>query len=244
MTGVLCTSTDPDLRVLELMGPSGIGKTTIGRLAAARAPARVDFRLKPASGEDARGDEVWRVGEVLRAVRHDPRLARRVLWVALCHGRPLGRRLRKAVRLIQYPLDLERWRRSATARALVLDEGFLQKLWALVVESGRLRATSTLAKLLADHYGRSGVHGVLLDAGGDVVAERVFARTTRGRFSRESGPGLRDAYPRWVAQHRALVDMLPPGTVAGTIDTRAGAEAAAKELLRVVERSSAPGLPA
>jgi hypothetical protein len=228
-------------RVLELMGPSGIGKTTIGRLAAGHAPDGVEFRLKPASDADARGDEVWRLSDLLRAVWYDPRLARRVLWVAICHGRPFRRRLRKAVRLVHYPLDLERWRRATPGHTLVLDEGFLQKLWALVVESERLRATTTIEKLLADHYRRSGVRGVLLDAGETLVAERVFARTTRGRFSRDSGAALREAYPRWVAQHRTLVALLPDGTLADTVDTRAGAEAAARQLCRSVEQPPAPG---
>ena len=228
-------------QVLELMGPSGIGKTTIGRLAAGRAADGVEFRLKPASDADARGDEVWRLSDLVRAIWHDPRLARRALWVAICHGRPFLRRLRKAVRLMRYPLDLERWRRATAAHTLVLDEGFLQKLWALVVESERLRATATLEKLLADHYRRSGVRGVLLDAGETLVSERVFARTTRGRFSRDSGAALRDAYPRWVAQHGTLVALLPEGTLTDTVDTRSGAEAAAAQLCRIVEQPRTPG---
>jgi hypothetical protein len=222
------------------MGPSGIGKTTIGRLAAARVPADAEFRLKLASDADRRGDEVWRLRDVVRAMRRDPQLARRALWVALCHGPPVVRRLRKAVRLIQYPLELERWRAASTAHTLVIDEGFLQKLWALVVESRRLHARATLGNLLRSHYGRSGVHGVLLEAGDALVAERVFARTTRGRFSRDADPTLREAYVPWIGAHRTLVAMLPAGTVAATVDTRAGPESAAAELARIVAPSTAP----
>lgn len=149
---------------------------------------------------------------------HFPRIVLPVLAIAVLHGTPYRKRFRRARRLLGHFALLIQLRSIAESRIVVLDDGFLQRLWSLVIESSKLRGQGTIARLLAEYYTSIAPLAVELLISGDVTERRVFNRVSRGRFNRNSSAERRRRFPRWLEYHRELVTLLPPTAVQIKID--------------------------
>jgi hypothetical protein len=229
--------------LIELIGPPGSGKSTIARLldrhlSASRLPylssaelLRLDHRMGERSLKQmdvarrllALGGLLWRF----------PGLVTRVWLLALLHGPPLGRRLRRARRLLGHFMLLHRLRDVAGGRLVVLDEGLLQRLWSLNIESTGLRGEPLCRAVLAEYHAEIAPLAVSLEIADEEATTRVFNRQSKGRFNELAAPARRAAFDRWLGYHRRLVALLPQGAIVATIDTR-GEPAAVAERLAVV----------
>ena len=231
--------------IVQLLGLPGSGKT----LAAARALQILSDRgldcVGPAELDRYRsehGDRFLSRTGVLRRWYHfsalcwrHPGLVARVAWLTLLHGPFSRRRWRKARRALAMQLMITRLPGVFPGRVLILDEGFLQKLWSTLVESAALRGLSQIEALLAHCYGDGAAYCIQLEISDQLANERVFARASKGRFNRDAGESRRGDFNRWLAYHHALMARLPAGAIVASIDASASPEEVAQSLADAVE---------
>ncbi|MFM8356353.1 MAG: hypothetical protein ACKOBM_15835 [Gammaproteobacteria bacterium] len=235
--------------IIELVGPPGSGKT----LAAGRVIELLRARGLDVVGydeledhRDRQGDRrlnrlglaaCWRSLAPLRSAW--PHVVRQVLALIWLH-RAFGRkRLRKARRPLTHWAMARELAAAFPGRVIVLDDGFVQKLWSLLIGPTSLRGAPTLRALLAAYYADTGVRCVRLELPDALAESRAFDRQTRGRFHHDSGQRIRAQSGRWIPLHRDLVRLLPTATVLGSVAASAAPEVVALEVVRRLEAAIA-----
>ncbi|MGI9509487.1 MAG: hypothetical protein ACR2QJ_09085 [Geminicoccaceae bacterium] len=235
--------------LVELIGPAGIGKTTAARRAKQiLEDMGVDVlgfdqleRLESEIGIRSLNGRSWlargRIIAGLLARRPDITLS--ILLLSWLYGREEStglrrgrrRRTRRVLGHLRMALTL---RKTAADRVVLLDEGFTQVLWTLLIDSPSLRAKWLIRIVLRRYHQTIGQRGVRFIVDDEQVVQRVFARNTRGRFNRDSSDQQRRDFPRWLDYFRKIVDMLPAEFAVTTIDGSSRAEAVATELVQAV----------
>lgn len=229
---------------VELIGPPGCGKTTIARLLdewfAGSALPYVRSTELASLDSDIGEHYLKRIGFfgqvfcLAPLLWHHPRIAVGVLFLAATHGPPYRTRFQRARRILGHFLLMLRLRRLADERVIVLDDGFVQRLWSLLVESKSLHGERLVRIVLDQYYATLAPLGVNLEIADDVTTARVFGRNSRGRFNRESGEERRQAFSRWLGYHRRLVTLLPSKAIQASIDASGEPGEVADRLAAVV----------
>lgn len=230
--------------IIELVGPPGSGKTA----AAGRVIELLRVRGLDVVGydeleahRDARGDRhlnrlglmaCWRRLAPLRSAWPDT--VRQVLGLIWRHCALGRKRLRKARRPLTHWAMARELAAAFPGRVIVLDDGFVQKLWSLLMGPTSFRGAPLLRALFAAYYADTGVRCVRLELSDQLAESRAFDRQTRGRFHRDSGRKIRAQTARWIPLHRELVALLPHGVVLGSVDASASLEQVAHAILCAV----------
>lgn len=230
--------------IIELVGPPGSGKTVAARrvieLLRVRGLDVVGYDELEAH-RDAQGDRhlnrlglmaCWRRLAPLRLAWPDTvRQVLRLIWLHRALGR---KRLRKARRPLTHWAMSRDLAAAFPGRVIVLDDGFVQKLWSLLMGPTPFRGAPLLQALLAAYYADTGVRCIRLQLSDQLAESRAFERQTRGRFHRGAGRTIRAQTARWIPLHRELVALLPNGAVAGSVDASATPEQVANAILLVL----------
>lgn len=229
---------------VELIGPPGCGKTTITRLLDewfADGPLPYVTSTELASFDRDIGEHylerigfIGRVFSLAPLLWRQPRVTVGVLILAAMHGPPYRKRFRRARRVLGHFLLMLRLRKLAEQRVIVLDDGFVQRLWSLVVESEKLHGERIIRTVLAHYDAALAPLGVNLEIDDDATTARVFGRNSRGRFNRESGEERRRAFALWLGYHRRLVALLPSKAIQASIDASGEPREVADRLAAVV----------
>lgn len=237
--------------IVELIGLPGSGKTA----ATLRAIELLAARGVDVVGYDEferyrteRGDRhLNRCNPVTRFVRlgdlrrRHPDALRRVRALVLLHGALSPKRWRKARRPLTNLHMIEHLPATFAGRVLILDDGFLQKLWSMLVGNGELEGLEHVEALLAEYYAATGVRCIRLEVADDVALERVFGRDSKGRFNRDASERLRDRARRWFAEHHAIRERMPAGPLIARIDGAAPPETVAIAVADCIERVAREG---
>jgi hypothetical protein len=166
---------------------------------------------------------------------------RRVRALVLLQGALSPKRWRKARRPLTNLLMIEQLPVAFAGRVLVLDDGFLQKLWSMLVGKSAVEGLEHVEALLAEYYAATGVRCIQLQVPDDVALERVFGRDSKGRFNRNASDRLRDRSRRWFAEHHAISERMSVGPVIARIDGEAAPEAVATAVADCIERVARAG---
>jgi len=208
--------------LIELIGPSGIGKTTVLReLAATSVGQRADFLSYEDYVVQRRIDTDDKHGEepsILTLFWRYSRFVRSVMTLAFLHGPPVKRRLRKALRCISSLGIAREMRARYPNKLIVIDNGFTQTLWSLVVESEALRGKKQIATAMTCYYELINQQGIRLLVDDEQVKARVFSRESAGRFNRNAGEVERQAYTKWLEFFREIVALAPAGMIVAEVD--------------------------
>lgn len=229
---------------VELIGPPGCGKTTIAhlldkRFAGSTFPYVTSTELD--NFDNRIGERslkhiglLGRVFTLGPLLWHQPRIAMGVLVLAAMHGPPYWKRFRRSRRVLGHFLLMLRLRSLAEERIIVLDDGFVQRLWSLLVESKKLHGERIIGNVLARYYAALSPIGVNLEIDDDATTARVFARNSRGRFNRDSSEERRQAFASWLGFHRRLLALLPPEAIHASIDAGGEPQEVADRLAAVI----------
>jgi len=214
--------------IVELIGVPGSGKTEATLraldLLAARGINCVGYeeleRYRTERGDRYlnRCNLVARLFHFATLYRRYPAVVLRVRWLALRHGAIGRKRWRKARRPLANLLMALRLESEFPGRVVILDDGFLQKLWSMLIGAASLRGLAHVEALLAEYYAATGVRCIRLDIPDDLAVERAFARDSKGRFNRDAGAKIRTEFGAWLGHHRACMERMPRGAVVARID--------------------------
>ena len=229
--------------IVEIVGSPGLGKTTTAaRLDDLVVEPDVDLPLLSFSdyrkldreiGEAAIMRKWWFVRWWTLAPmcwRH-PRLVLSVAMLTLLHGRPFGRRVRKAQRLIAHAFFTEKLLVSYPDRICIHHDGFMQCLWSMVIDSRNLRGHEMIRSVIHDYYARVRPKMILLQVDDALAKSRVFGRISTGRFNRDSSPKQRAEFERWLDYYRELVSLLPKDLDMTRIDADAPPPVVAEQVM-------------
>lgn len=226
--------------LIELIGPSGIGKTTVLReLAATPVGQRADFLSyedyvvqRRAEADDKHGEEP----SILPLFWRHPRFVQAVMTLAFLHGPPVKRRLRKALRCLASLAIAQELRARYPDKVIVIDNGFTQTLWSLLVESRALRGQDKIATAMACYYELVGQQGIRLLVDDEHIKARVFSRESAGRFNRNAGETEREAYGKWLGFFREIVAQAPAGMIVAEVEGQQSPEAVAAAIAHTIDK--------
>ena len=231
--------------IVELIGPSGCGKTTlveqlgrhrhqIGRSLMAISELRqlenergwVRFRkLDHRAFIKEFGSLFWRC----------PRMSWSIIALMALQGRPWRTRAAKrTLCTLSFSLHLQK---SYPDRFVVLDEGFVQSLWALLIGSRELRGQWFLRQIINAYWLRVRPFGIQLKIDDDLARTRAFSRQSLGRFNQASSADLHHQFDSAVDHHRRLVTLMPKAMIYATIDvecTRSELSASVADLIKTI----------
>lgn len=231
---------------IEFVGPPGAGKTTVMKLLGEKAKQSPlvltsfeDYQqLNLEFGEKAimRSNFFARWLTLIKLAWRRPQLVATVSKLYFLHGTPLLRRLRKAQKLLAFFIFAERLTANCPEKIVVFHDGFLQCLWSMLIDSQSLRGQTLIQALLDEYYGEFEPLLMMLDAEDSVVSARIFERSSRGRFNKDSSPARRAEFGRWLAYHRELTGYLPAGLTMFHFAAASSPEQLAGEIYHTIEQ--------
>lgn len=212
--------------IIELIGPSGSGKTTtveqldqigdeFGNQLMGVAELRQlenahGWRRVRKFGDRAFAREMWPL-----FLRY-PGIVWSIVMLMVLQGKPMRTRAAKrALVLLSFSLHL---RKHYPDRLIVLDEGFVQSLWGLLIGSQRLRGQSLLRRIMKSYWRAVKPVGIQFRIDPALTRERAFSRQSQGRFNRKSSADLHHQFGPAVEHHRRLVALMPKGMIQASID--------------------------
>jgi hypothetical protein len=214
--------------IVELVGPPGAGKTTLAeefdRLGPRPDVPLLAFREYQAIDREMGETAIMKLGRMAywRTIGpvclRRPGLAFSLAVLILLHGRPFKHRGRKARRVLAHVLFTERLLEHFPDRVVIHHDGFTQCIWSMLIDSQRLRGRWLIRWIMRNFYGSVCARILVLAIDDTTVSKRVFARTSKGRFNRNSSPSRRAEFGRWLDYHRELVALLPENLVDSRID--------------------------
>jgi hypothetical protein len=232
--------------VVELIGVPGSGKTVATRAAIERLASRgidcVGYDELEGYRTD-RGDRylnrcnvfIW-LWHCLALYRRYPAIVLRVRWLALLHGALSRKRWRKARRPVTNLIMIGHLSDEFSGRVVIFDDGFLQKLWSMLVGARHLRGLAPIEALLAHYYAATGIRCIQLYIPDDLALARAFNRDSKGRFNRKADERTRAGFREWLGHHHAMTALMPPDAVVARIDGSAAPAEVAQAVADCVER--------
>lgn len=228
--------------IIELIGPSGAGKTTVvGELDEYDGEEQLKLtgvaelrtleheagwhRLRKCKG-------VSKIREFLPLYWRHPSISWPLLLLTIVQGRPFRwRSNNRALAALALSLHLGRNCRNWT---IVLDEGFIQALWALLIDSKTLRGKWLIRRIIINYQRLVDPINIALAVDPAIAKSRVFARESKGRFNRKSSAEQRCQFDVALDHHRQLVALMPPDMIKATIDSANNRVDVSQRLVRTI----------
>ena len=216
--------------IVELIGPSGSGKTTAARrlnqdssINELKLLSLKELRcLERQLGwrklrEDVFKDRAFSKFRRLTALYLKyPGIACPLLALMLLQGRPYRwRAASRAIATFSLSVYLKGHERDRTT---ILDEGFVQALWALLIGSRKLRGRWLIRRLILAHQRLVSPINIVFSIEPDTARDRVFSRDSKGRFNKESDDELKEQFEFAFDHHRQIVAMMPASAIDATLD--------------------------
>lgn len=212
--------------IIELIGPSGSGKTTtleqldqIGDQFGHRLMGIEELRhLENAHGwrRIRKFDNRAFLREIGPLFWRYPGIALSIVTLTALQGRPFRTRAAKrALALLSFSLHLREFHPD---RLIVLDEGFVQSLWGLLIGSQKLRGQLLLRRTIESYWRIVRPVGIRFQIDPELTRARAFSRQSQGRFNRTSGADLHHQFGHALEHHRRLVALIPKGMIQASID--------------------------
>jgi hypothetical protein len=88
----------------------------------------------------------------------------------------------------------------------------------MLIDSPRLRGRRLIWRIMRDFYSSIPARILVLEVDDTTVAQRVFGRTSKGRFNKDSSPLRRTEFGRWLDYYRELIALLPENLTNSRID--------------------------
>ncbi len=232
---------------VEFVGSPGAGKTTImkrlGELLQDTQLPLVSFdeyqRMNRKFGEKSIMKK-WRFARWIALAPlcwRRPKLMAGVTLLALMHGRPMLRRVRKAQKVLAHVMFVERLQARYPEKIVAHHDGFTQCLWSMLIDSRALRGRRMIQSIMRDYYGEFQPLLVALEADDALVTSRVFARTSRGRFNENSSEVRRAEFGHWLEYHRELMSFLPRDLNIYRFDASAPSDTVARLVLDALAKA-------
>jgi adenylate kinase family enzyme len=205
--------------IVELVGPPGSGKTAVAQALIERLRSvGVDI-----VGFDELEDYRTRLGDrwlnrsnagrrwrLLAPLRHQfPRLNAILIRLVFEHRALTRKRWRKARRPLTHWWMARELDRAFPDRLIILDDGFVQKVWSLLMGPSTLHGLPLVRALFDAYYRDTRVRCIRLDVSDATAFARTFDRDSNGRFHRGTSVRLRQHTARWISLHGALSGLIP-----------------------------------
>lgn len=228
--------------IIELIGPSGAGKTTVvGQLDDydGREPLKLISSAELRKLEHEAG---WRLLRECKGVakirefgplywRH-PGIAWPLLALTILQGRPFRwRSAKRILAALSFSLHLEQTRRN---RTVILDEGFFQALWALLINSKKLRGIWLIERIMMNYQRLIDPVNILLTVDPATAKSRAFSRKSNGRFNQETSSEQWRQFDFALDHHRQITALMPPNMIRATIDGAYNKADVSRTLVRTI----------
>jgi hypothetical protein len=230
--------------IVEIAGPPGVGKTTIAAQLDDLPPdpevPLLSFAEYQILDREIGEAAIMKKGRLERWLSlaplcwRRPRLVGSMLMLTLLHGRPFLRRARKAQRLLAHTLFTEKLQARFPEKVVVHHDGFVQCLWSTLIDSRSLGGQRLIRSIIRDYHERVQPHLILLEIDDAMAASRVFERTSKGRFNRDSSPKQRSEFGRWLGYHRELVSLVPAALDVTRIDASTPSDMLAQQVFNAL----------
>lgn len=237
--------------IVELIGPSGSGKTTLVRRLDKNCEDQTPDLLSLSDLRKLENEIGWRkmrkdkgfqlFRQLLGFSLAHPSIGSKILALTILQGRPF--RWRAARRVQATYLLAIHLKNHLQGRIAILDEGFIQSLWALLIGSKELRGRWYMHRLIRAYNRAIRPMNVLLDVGPTTARSRVFARTSKGRFNMASSETLKEQFEFALDHHQQIVGLMSPDFISTTIDGTTQEAEIVERLVQAIHAKMRGNLP-